>query len=61
MGDPVKASATLNLRFCPPERFEDRVCSFSSRPTSRRFFVTKGLDAGEGGVVHARDRSSPGM
>ena len=58
MGDPVKASATLSLRFCPPERLEDRVCSFSSSPTSRSFFVTNGLDA-DGGFVQTGDGSSP--
>ena len=56
VGDPVKASATLSFRFCPPERFEDLVCSFSSRPTSRSFLVTNGLDAGGG--LHRRKGKS---
>lgn len=54
VGEPVKARATLSLRFCPPDRFMDCVCSFSSSPTSRSFFVTSGLarqdDGGGGGV-----------
>lgn len=43
VGEPVNARATLSLRFCPPDRFMDCVCSFSSSPTSRSFCVTSGL------------------
>lgn len=51
-GEPVRAKATLSLRFCPPERLDANVCSFSSKPTSRSDVVTNGLGIAAGGAAH---------